>query len=174
METCLYATIINIYKVKEGSNYFILKASIFYLLNDIGLSWKKYQNKQTPRKGQCNTQSFNFVNSALWYDCFADDTGFIGSALNGAPGVLSARFAGNREQFWGPNMNKLHKLLYATIANRRHNLKPSLPKFKQCSILILKGRCKAKITSEKRGNHGLVMTLYLKPDGLRKPLQNCQ
>ena len=36
----------------------------------------------------------HWVKDRYGYDCFADDTGLMVDALNGAPGVYSARFAG--------------------------------------------------------------------------------
>ncbi len=39
-------------------------------------------------------QKARFVNERYGYDCFADDTGLFVEALDGAPGVYSARFAG--------------------------------------------------------------------------------
>lgn len=35
-----------------------------------------------------------FIKERYGYDCFADDTGLLVDALDGAPGVLSARYAG--------------------------------------------------------------------------------
>ena len=35
-----------------------------------------------------------YVKERYGYDCFADDTGLMGDALGGAPGVYSARYAG--------------------------------------------------------------------------------
>ena len=50
-------------------------------------------------------QKARYVKEHYGYDCFADDTGLEVKALNGAPGVHSARYAGNHDS--EANMTKL-------------------------------------------------------------------
>src|SRR6478736_4389916 len=63
----------------------------------------------------------NYVTEKYGYNCFADDTGLEVDALGGAPGVYSARYAGedcNTEN----NMNKLLEAL-SNETNRKAQFK---------------------------------------------------
>ena len=51
-------------------------------------------------------QKAEYVKTNYGYDCFADDTGLEVEALNGEPGVYSARYAGPQRNA-DDNMNKL-------------------------------------------------------------------
>ena len=63
----------------------------------------------------------NYVTEKYGYDCFADDTGLEVEALNGAPGVYSARYAGEQKDA-NDNMDKLLSEL-KDKSNRKANFK---------------------------------------------------
>ena len=60
------------------------------LLKDSG---DKIEETAKTLEGNAKIKS-DHVKNEYGYDCFADDTGLEVSALGGAPGVYSARFAG--------------------------------------------------------------------------------
>lgn len=62
-------------------------------LDDIGC---KEDIEETATTFQGNAQiKADFVKNRYGYDCFADDSGLMVDALDGAPGVYSARYAGD-------------------------------------------------------------------------------
>ena len=60
-----------------------------------------------------------YVKEHFGYDCFADDTGLLVDALNGAPGVYSARYAG-AECDSAKNMALLLENLKGEINRKAH------------------------------------------------------
>lgn len=96
-------------------------------------------------------------------DCFADDTGLEVEALDGAPGVYSARYAGE-ECDSEANMQKLlHEL---TGKNNRN------AQFRTVIALIIKGEeklfngiVKGTITGEKMGDSGFGYDPIFIPEG---------
>lgn len=62
-------------------------------------------------------QKARYVHERTGRDCFADDTGLEVEALNGAPGVRSARYATEGHDFAANNRKLLHELEGKT--NRR-------------------------------------------------------
>lgn len=94
----------------------------------------------------------DYVTRNYGYDCFADDTGLEVEALNGAPGVYSARYAGE-EKSAEANMDKL---LTELNGNENRNAR-----FKTVIALNVKGEqhlftgiVNGVITQEKLGEHG--------------------
>lgn len=64
-------------------------------LNDIGCHTDIPETAETLEGNALLKSSFIFKNYGL--DCFADDTGLEVEALDGAPGVYSARYAGAKD-----------------------------------------------------------------------------
>ena len=96
-------------------------------------------------------------------DCFAEDTGLEVDALNGEPGVKSARYAGEERNFV-KNIEKLLSNLKNT-GNRK-------AQFKTVVCLILNGKqnifdatCKGTIIAEQRGQSGFGYDPVFIPDG---------
>lgn len=63
----------------------------------------------------------NYITQKYGYDCFADDSGLEVEALNGEPGVFSARYAGEPKN----NENNIDKLLtnLKDLDNKKANFK---------------------------------------------------
>ena len=104
-----------------------------------------------------------YVKDKYGYDCFADDTGLQVEALNGEPGVYSARYAGEPSDS-EKNIDKL-------LANLRdaENRKAS---FVTCIALvtgseehIFYGEISGKIIRERRGSSGFGYDSVFVPEG---------
>ena len=100
-------------------------------------------------------------------DCFADDTGLEVEALNGAPGVYSARYAGGEGHNAEANMQKLLQNMQGA-PNRKAQFRTAI-----CLILdgkkhLFEGIVKGEIIKEKRGSSGFGYDPIFVPEGYTK------
>lgn len=104
----------------------------------------------------------NYVTQKYGYDCFADDTGLEVEALNGAPGVYSARYAGEQKDS-NDNMDKLLSTLYEN-ANRNAQFKTVITLNRNGEQHLFTGIAKGTITLEKSGDKGFGYDPIFKPE----------
>lgn len=108
-------------------------------------------------------QKVRQVFSTLGTACFADDTGLEIKALNGEPGVYSARYAGESKSSEA-NMDKVLSLL--------QDVKERAAQFRTVIALVVDGHehlfegiCKGTISTERMGNEGFGYDPIFIPDG---------
>ena len=96
-------------------------------------------------------------------DCFSEDTGLEVAALNGEPGVKSARYAGEGRSF----ENNIDKLLYNLIDKKDRGAQ-----FKTVISLILDGKetlfegiCKGTVIDKRKGINGFGYDTVFIPEG---------
>lgn len=94
----------------------------------------------------------NYITSNYGYNCFADDTGLEVEALNEAPGVYSARYAGEQKDA-NDNMNKLLSEL-KDKSNRNANFKTVIALNLNGKQNLFTGIIHGKIIEEKIGTNG--------------------
>ncbi len=112
-------------------------------------------------------QKAEYVYKNYHHNCFADDTGLEVNALNGEPGIFSARYAG-QEKDSEKNIQKL-------LVNLKNQTNRSA-QFKTVIALIgltpkpslFEGICKGKITTEKHGEKGFGYDPIFQPKGYTK------
>lgn len=107
-------------------------------------------------------QKARFVYHKYGQDCFADDTGLEIEALNGEPGVYSARYAGESKSFEN-NMNKVLENLKG-IENTKAQFRTSIALIKDGKEYLFNGICKGVICKEKAGEKGFGYDPIFKPD----------
>ncbi|WP_299781744.1 non-canonical purine NTP diphosphatase [uncultured Formosa sp.] len=111
-------------------------------------------------------QKANYVKDNYGFDCFADDTGLEVEALNGAPGVFSARFAGPQRNA-KDNMVKLLEDL-GKSTNRTANFKTVIALSLQNKMETFTGICNGEITKTQHGNSGFGYDPIFRPNGLQE------
>ena len=99
-------------------------------------------------------------------DCFADDTGLEVDELDGAPGVYSARYAGENASF-DDNMDKLIDTLRGT-ENRKARFRTVIALIFKGNEYLFEGRVDGIILKEKAGSHGFGYDPIFLPEGFEK------
>ena len=107
-----------------------------------------------------------FIYKLKGVSCFAEDTGLEVKALNGEPGVKSARYAGDERSFENNIDKLLDKLKY--VADRSARFRTVICLTVKGKHNIFEGVCKGTIIAEKRGNHGFGYDPVFIPDGAEK------
>ncbi|MCW1148841.1 non-canonical purine NTP diphosphatase [Flavobacterium lacisediminis] len=108
----------------------------------------------------------NYVTEKYGYDCFADDTGLEVEALNGAPGVYSARYASEQKDA-NDNMDKLLSEL-KDESNRKANFKTVIALNLNGKQNLFTGIINGKIIEEKIGTNGFGYDPIFVADGYEK------
>ncbi|TDP57571.1 non-canonical purine NTP diphosphatase [Flavobacterium dankookense] len=108
----------------------------------------------------------NYITEKFGYNCFADDTGLEVDALNGEPGVYSARYAGEQKNA-NDNMDKLLFDLRYKV-NRKANFKTVICLNLNGAQHLFTGVINGKIIEEKIGTNGFGYDPIFAADGYEK------
>ncbi|WP_291287589.1 non-canonical purine NTP diphosphatase [Flavobacterium sp.] len=146
-------------KIKEIQS--ILPESIKIVsLEDIGC-FEEIEETANTIEGNAILKA-NYVTQKYGYDCFADDSGLEVTALNGEPGVYSARYAGKQRNA-DDNMNKLLDAL-KDKSDRSAQFKTVITLNLNGEQHLFTGIVKGTITLEKTGGQGFGYDPIFQPE----------
>lgn len=139
-------------------------------LKDIGCN-VEIPEEQPTLEGNARQKAM-YVFENYNYSCFADDTGLEIEALNGEPGVFSARYAGEDKN----SQVNMDKVLAKMVKIKNRNAR-----FRTVISLIIDGKenqfegvVKGKILTEKRGDAGFGYDPIFQPDGFNQTFAEMQ
>ena len=150
----------NAHKLREireiaGKDYQVLS------LKDADLDFDIPETQQTLAGNASQKAQFIFNQTGI--DCFADDTGLEVDALDGRPGVYSARYAGEGCSF-DDNVSKILEEL-DSIENRKACFRCAVCLILDGNEYLFEGRIQGEITRERRGSEGFGYDPVFQPDG---------
>lgn len=111
-------------------------------------------------------QKAQYIREKFGLDCFADDTGLEVEALDNAPGVYSARYAGPGHDSEA-NMKKLLKEMEGK-ENRKARFRTVIALLLGDETHLFEGIVEGSITTEKRGENGFGYDPVFVPQGYDK------
>ena len=152
----------NEHKIREvrsmlGNNFNLLSSSDVNILDDI-------PENEPHLEGNALSKA-RFIHSKTGLNVFADDTGLEIEALNGLPGVHSARFAGESKNS-AANIEKV-LLLLGKSENRNARFRTVIALILDKKEYLFEGIVTGTITREKRGAEGFGYDPVFVPDGKR-------
>ena len=104
-----------------------------------------------------------YIKEHFGYDCFADDTGLEVDALNGAPGVFSARYAGPENDSL-KNMNLLLKNM-SDKTDRKARFRTVIALLIDNQLTLMDGVVEGEITLQPQGDNGFGYDPIFSPEG---------
>ena len=104
-----------------------------------------------------------YIKEHFGYDCFADDTGLEVDALNGAPGVFSARYAGQEHDSL-KNMNLLLKNM-SDKTDRKARFRTVIALLIDNQLTLMDGVVEGEITLQPQGDNGFGYDPIFSPEG---------
>lgn len=130
-------------------------------LQQIGCSEELPETQPTIEGNSLQKAQYVFDNYGI--ACFADDTGLEVEALHGAPGVHSARYAGEHKN----NEDNISLLLQhvAPHSNRTARFKTVITLIRPQGVVSFEGIVNGKILLERRGTMGFGYDSVFQPDG---------
>ena len=156
----LYFATNNIYKLKEvqevvGDSFQIES------MRSLGINEDIPEDQQTLEGNAL--QKARFLYDRTGESCFADDTGLEVDALNGAPGVYSARYAGEAKNSLD-NMTLLLKNM-SGIQHRKARFRTVIALILNGKEYLFEGIVNGTIAEEPRGTAGFGYDPLFVPDG---------
>jgi XTP/dITP diphosphohydrolase len=159
----------NIHKLEEIKDIFsgyhshYLKATDYHLLSlgDIGCHDEIEETSDTI-EGNALLKA-RTIYQKYEVNCFADDTGLEVEALNGRPGVHSARYAGEEKKF-DRNIEKLLSELEPE-SNRKARFRTIIALILDGKEILFEGIVEGSILDQRRGTGGFGYDPVFVPDG---------
>jgi len=148
----------NLHKLKEVQE--MLSNSIEVLsLKDIGC-FEDIEETESTLEGNAKLKA-DYITKKYGFDCFADDTGLEVEALDGDPGVYSARYAGEH----GNAEKNMEKLLIElkNKSNRKGKFRTIIALNLTNKQYLFEGICEGEILNEKTGVKGFGYDPIFKP-----------
>ena len=117
---------------------------------------------QPTLEGNASEKS-HYLRARTGLDCFADDTGLEVEALDGAPGVHSARYATDGHDFAANNRLLLRNL--EGVANRRARFRTVISLILGGEERLFEGIVEGRIIDRETGHEGFGFDPLFVPDG---------
>ena len=130
-------------------------------LKDIGCT-EDIEETENTIEGNARLKA-DYITKNYGYDCFADDTGLAVDALNGAPGVMSARYAGE-DVTYEDNVQKMLKEMKGKT-NRASQFRTAIALNLKGKQYLFEGICKGEILEHKKGEEGFGYDPIFQPVG---------
>ncbi len=140
-------------KVKEIRVLFSRHYDTIVSLRDEGVALEVPENGETFEEN-ARQKALGYAEALLGCDVLADDSGLEVDALNGAPGVYSARYAGEDATDAANNALLLKNLIGVPDDARTARFKCCAALVSAGEVITASGACEGRILSETRGEGG--------------------